>query len=193
MVAALRQPDSYLITPAPADEGSGIGHWHEQLQRAVAAGQQRIQLRLPPAHAQRQAMVEQAVRTHRRSGVQWLLNRDIELARALGVGVHLGSEQLLQLSQRPLPEGQLVAASCHDLPQLQAAQQLGCDFAVLGPVQATASHPGATPLGWDAFAELRAQVSLPIYALGGMGRGDIAEARRHGGQGIAAIRGLWPQ
>ncbi|WP_204274820.1 thiamine phosphate synthase, partial [Enterobacter hormaechei] len=90
----------------------------------------------------------------------WLLNRDIELARALGVGVHLGSEQLLELSQRPLPEGQLVAASCHDLQQLQAAQQLGCDFAVLGPVQATASHPDAVPLGWDAFAELRAQVSL---------------------------------
>ncbi|WP_431138010.1 thiamine phosphate synthase, partial [Psychroserpens mesophilus] len=79
----------------------------------VAAGQQRIQLRLPMAHPQRQAMVEQVVRAHRRSGVQWLLNRDIELARALGVGVHLGSEQLLELSQRPLPEGQLVAASCH--------------------------------------------------------------------------------
>ncbi|MFS2045512.1 thiamine phosphate synthase, partial [Stenotrophomonas geniculata] len=141
---------------------------------------------------QRQAMVEQALRAHRRSGVQWLLNRDIELARALGVGVHLGSEQLLELSQRPLPEGQLVAASCHDLQQLQAAQQLGCDFAVLGPVQATASHPDAVPLGWDAFAELRAQVSLPIYALGGMGSGHISEARRHGGQGIAAIRALWP-
>jgi 8-oxo-dGTP diphosphatase len=85
--------------------------------------------------------------------VQWLLNRDIELARALGVGVHLGSEQLLALPQRPLPEGQLVAASCHDLQQLQAAQQLGCDFAVLGPVQATASHPEAVPLGWEAFAD----------------------------------------
>ncbi len=191
VVAALRQPDSYLITPAPADDEGGVQHWHEQLQRVVAAGQQRIQLRLPTAHPQRQAMVEQVVRAHRRSGVQWLLNRDIELARALGVGVHLGSEQLLQLSQRPLPQGQLVAASCHDLQQLQAAQQLGCDFAVLGPVQATASHPDAVPLGWDAFAELRAQVSLPIYALGGMGRSHIAEARRHGGQGIAAIRGLW--
>uniref|UniRef100_UPI00203FB16A thiamine phosphate synthase n=1 Tax=Enterobacter hormaechei TaxID=158836 RepID=UPI00203FB16A len=51
--------------------------------------------------------------------------------------------------------------------------------------------PDVAPLGWDAFAELRAQVSLPIYALGGMGSGHITEARRHGGQGIAAIRGLW--
>jgi len=35
-------------------------------------------------------------------------------------------------------------------------------------------------------------VSLPLYALGGMGPGDIEEARRPGAQGIAAIRSLWP-
>ena len=60
------------------------------------------------------------------------------------------------------------------------------DLRGLGPVQATPSHPDAVPMGWDAFAELRAQVSLPIYALGGMGRSHIAEARRHGGQGEQA-------
>jgi 8-oxo-dGTP diphosphatase len=47
-------------------------------------------------------------------------------------------------------------------------------------------------MGWEAFEALRAQVSLPLYALGGLGPADIAESRRHGAQGIAAIRGLWP-
>ena len=192
VVAALRQPECYLITPAPAAGAEGLQRWHAQLQRAVAAGRQRIQLRLPSDHPQRLALIEQALRVHGR-GVQWLLNRDVELARRLGVGVHLGSEQLLSLQERPLPAQQLVAASCHDLAQLQAAQRLGCDFAVLGPVQATASHADATPLGWEAFAELRAQVSLPIYALGGMQPQHVDQARRHGGQGIAAIRGLWPE
>ncbi|WMJ67842.1 Nudix family hydrolase [Stenotrophomonas sp. 24(2023)] len=191
VVAALRQPDRYLITPAPAEDDAGQQRWQAQLRTAVAAGHARIQLRLPAGHPQWAALAEQTVRQHR-SGVQWLLNRDIALAQALGVGVHLGSEQLLSLSERPLPPGQLVAASCHDLSQLQAAQRLGCDFAVLGPVQATASHPGAAPLGWEAFADLRAQVSLPIYALGGMAPQHIPQARRHGGQGIAAISGLWP-
>ncbi|WP_164270880.1 Nudix family hydrolase [Stenotrophomonas sp. B1-1] len=192
VVAALRQPDQYLITPAPADDDALAQQWQQQLQQAVAAGHQRIQLRLPPQHPQRQMLIESAIGSHRRGGPQWLVNRDIELAAALGVGVHLGSEQVLALAERPLPAGQLVAASCHDLAQLQAAQRLGCDFAVLGPVQATASHPGATPLGWEGFAALRAQVSLPIYALGGMEPHHVADARRHGAQGIAAIRGLWP-
>lgn len=191
VVAALRHPDRYLITPEPdADEDAAHRDWYARLARALEAGVRRVQLRTPTSPA-RIALAEQAVARHR-SGVQWLLNRDIELARRLGVGVHLGGEQLLQLEARPLPADQLVAASCHDLAQLQAAQRLGCDFAVLGPVQATDSHPGSTPMGWNAFETLRAQVSLPLYALGGLHPDDITQARRHGAQGIAAIRALWP-
>jgi 8-oxo-dGTP diphosphatase len=191
VVAALRHPDRYLITPEPdADEDAAHRDWYARLARALEAGVRRVQLRTPTSPA-RIALAEQAVARHR-SGVQWLLNRDIELARRLGVGVHLGGEQLLQLEARPLPADQLVAASCHDLAQLQAAQRLGCDFAVLGPVQATDSHPASTPMGWDAFETLRAQVSLPLYALGGLHPDDITQARRHGAQGIAAIRALWP-
>lgn len=191
VVAALRHPDRYLITPEPdTDDETAHQLWYARLARALEAGASRVQLRTP-ASAARITLAEQAITRHRR-GVQWLLNRDIELAQRLGVGVHLGGEQLAQLQSRPLPDGQLVAASCHDLGQLQAAQRLGCDFAVLGPVQATASHPQASPLGWETFEALRAQVSLPIYALGGLGADDIVLARRHGAQGIAAIRGFWP-
>ncbi|OEY99893.1 MULTISPECIES: Nudix family hydrolase [Stenotrophomonas] len=191
VVAALRHPDRYLITPEPdTDEDAAHQDWYARLARALDAGVRRVQLRTPTSPARIQ-LAEQAVSRHR-SGVQWLLNRDIELARRLGVGVHLSGEQLLQLEARPLPTDQLVAASCHDLPQLQAAQRLGCDFAVLGPVQATSSHPDTAPIGWEAFETLRAQVSLPIYALGGLHPDDITQARRHGAQGIASISALWP-
>ena len=72
------------------------------------------------------------------------------------------------------------------------SEALGCDAVVLGPVLPTASHPGAPTLGWQGFAALREHVSLPIYALGGMTPAHLDEARRHGAQGVAAIRGLWP-
>ena len=32
-----------------------------------------------------------------------------------------------------------------------------------------------------------------VQLVGGMAIGDIAHSRRHGAQGIAAIRGLWPE
>lgn len=188
VVAALRQPSHYLVTPEPSD---GEAAWLASIEAAIAGGIRRIQLRTPLS-AQREALARTVVERFGKQ-VQVLINRDIALAKALGVGVHLGSEQILQLQARPLPASSLVAASCHDLNQLQAAQQLGCDFVVLGPVQATATHPGAAGLGWNAFVDLRERVSLPIYAIGGMAAADVETARRHGALGVAAIRSLWPQ
>ena len=187
VVAALAQPDRYLITPALGDD---VQAWLAALERAIASGVQRVQLRLPGSDPRREAVLRRAVEQFKRRA-QLLINRDVALADELGVGVHLGSEQLLGLSQRPSLTG-AVAASCHDREQLQAAQALGCDFVVLGPVRPTASHPGAAVLGWEGFAALRAHCALPIYALGGLDMDDLAAARDHGAQGIAAIAGLWP-
>ncbi len=69
---------------------------------------------------------------------------------------------------------------------------MGVDFAVLGPVHSTASHPDAEAMGFARFARLREDVVLPIYALGGLSAAEHGIARAHGAQGIAAIRGLWP-
>jgi 8-oxo-dGTP diphosphatase len=62
---------------------------------------------------------------------------------------------------------------------------------VLGPVRETASHPGVAGLGWPRCAELLENVSLPVFALGGLRRGDLEAAQQAGAHGIAAIRAAW--
>ena len=189
VVAALLHPDIYLVTPEPGEDAE----WLASLQRALDAGIRRVQVRARSVGGERwQALARQAVQRCRKAGADVLLNGDIELARELGVGVHLRSAQLTALAQRPMPEGQWVAASCHTAEDLQRAEDLGCDFAVLGSVHPTESHPGAPPLGWPGFAGLRERVSLPMYAIGGLSPADIRQAREHGAQGVAAIRSLWP-
>ncbi|WIG56370.1 MAG: NUDIX family hydrolase [Rhodanobacteraceae bacterium] len=117
-----------------------------------------------------------------------LLNHDIELARELGIGVHLKAAQLRALRERPLPRTCWVGASCHDAEELDLAANLGADFATLSPVCATATHPDVAPLGWERFAQLAAGARLPVYALGGVGPDDLDRARAAGAQGIAGIR-----
>lgn len=189
VVAALLQPDRYLVTPDPDDDASWLG----ALDRALAAGIRRVQLRAPTLTAARwTGLVASAVARCRSQGAQVLVNGDIELARRHGVGLHLKASQLLELDARPVPGECLLSASCHSLDEVRAAAALGCDFAVVGSVLPTASHPDVTGMGWKGFSALREQVALPLYAIGGLGAGDIAQARSHGAQGIAAIRSLWP-
>ena len=191
VVAALLQPDRYLVTPEPGDDDA---LWLASLSAALASGARRVQLRARTIDRQpRWRMLAAAgAALCRKAGADALVNGDIDLALELGIGVHLRSSQLAGLSLRPLPENLPVAASCHATESLQLAQALGCDFAVLGSVLPTATHPQASPLGWEGFAKLRESVSLPIYAIGGLTPADLPEARQHGAQGIAAIRSLWP-
>lgn len=198
VVAALQQPSLYLVTPGL---DPGLAHkaeavWLDALQRVLADGVSRVQLRAGATDTDAPrwaALCERAVALCREAGAEVLLNHDVALASALGTGVHLRAAQLAALPARPLPEGQAVAASCHSLDDIRHAERLGCDFAVLGPVRPTASHPGAPGIGWDTFAEVREHTALPLYAIGGLAPADLPEARSHGAQGIAAIRGLWPK
>lgn len=190
VVAALLQPDRYAVTPEPGVDDAA---WLSALERTLAAGLRRIQLRAPGTAPERwRALAAAAVARCREARADVLINGDAELAASLGVGLHLRAAQLSQWTQRPLAPGLSLAASCHDADELRAAQALGCDFAVVGAVRATPSHPGVAGIGWDGFAALREAVSLPIYAIGGLTADDIAEARSHGAQGVAAIRGFWP-
>lgn len=193
VVAALRQPDRYLVTPEP---GADDAAWLDALRRAVAGGIRRVHLRAPGLAAadpgRWHRLLHAVVACLHGTGTELLVGADIGLARELGIGVHLRAAQLAGIATRPLPEHQPVAASCHTAGELRAAQALGCDFAVVGAIHATATHPGMRPMGWDGFEALRETVALPLYAIGGLAPADIGQARSHGAQGIAAIRALWP-
>jgi 8-oxo-dGTP diphosphatase len=85
------------------------------------------------------------------------------------------------------PAAALVGASCHDAVQLAHAAALGLDYGVLGPINATASHPGVATLGWPGFERLARDLPMPVYALGGLDHADLAEAKRHGAHGVALL------
>ena len=89
------------------------------------------------------------------------------------------------------PDLPLVGASCHDADELDHAESLRLDYAVLGAVCPTASPPGGESMGWSRFGTLVAGRTLPIYALGGLGISDLHEARTAGAHGVACIRGAW--
>ena len=188
ILKALTLPTIYAITRAGE---CGIEPQLRALDEALARGVRLVQVREPLLAADARAAFARAVcRRCQAVGGRVLLNGDVALARDVGAdGVHLPAWQLRALDRRP--DFPLVAASCHNAIELEAAAHWALDFAVLGPVSATASHPGRVPLGWEGFSDLIAGSGLPVYALGGMARADLDHARSLGAHGIAAIRAAW--
>ncbi len=164
------------------------------LERALEGGLRLVQLRAPGlSEVDLESLATAALELCHQAGARLLLNAAPQLVSRVGCsGVHLNGRRLMGLTERPLGSGYLVAASCHNREELAHAERLGLDFVVLSPVLSTPSHPEAVPIGWSSFAALAAEVTLPVYALGGMRVELLPQAKGHGGQGIAGISGLWP-
>jgi 8-oxo-dGTP diphosphatase len=169
----------------------GIDRFVARAGAAMAGGLRLVQLREPglPAPALRE-LVARLRPVAQRHGVTLSLNGDPALAAELGLdAVHLSSARLAATLRRP--GAGLVGASCHTRPELERAFSLGVDYVVVGPVEATPSHPGKPGIGWDEWARLVQPTPVPAFAIGGLRREDLAEGARHGAHGIAMIRGAW--
>jgi 8-oxo-dGTP diphosphatase len=193
IVTALRLPPHYAITPEPGDDTEAF---LASFDRMLATGVRLVQLRAKQLSPDREQLRVLAAVAHERAravGATLLLNGDSGLVRELALGgLHLPAADLMRLTARPLDQMHWVAASCHNERELAHAAAIDVDFAVIGPVLPTASHPDARVLGWDRFAELCALASLPVFALGGLRMNDVALATRAGAQGVAGISAYWP-
>lgn len=159
IIQALQLPSIYAITQATA---LGIDAALTRIEDALQRGLRMIQIR-------EKEMSREALRTFsgeviKRAhayGAKVLINGDGVFSRETDAdGVHFSSSQLMALSCRP--EQGLCGASCHNTEELHHAAQLNLDFIVLSPVFPTLSHPGSPALGWQKFAALIRDYSLPV-------------------------------
>jgi 8-oxo-dGTP diphosphatase len=163
----------------------GIEDWIQALAGRALEERMLVQIREKGANRQQvQHLLSRALARAEPFGSRVVVNSDSG-SFPQGGGVHLTSRALMAANARP--EASLVGASCHDAAELDQAERLRVDYVVLGPVNETASHPGAAVLGWKRFAELARERPMPIYAIGGLARADMAEARRNGAHGVALL------
>lgn len=116
-----------------------------------------------------------------------VINDEPDLAAAVGVGVHLpGHGPPVAETRSRLLATALIGRSVHD--PVKASAHGGADYLVAGHVFATASHPGARPIGLAGLAAITAAVpSVPVLAVGGINASNIREAMAAGASGIAVI------
>ena len=136
-----------------------------------------------------------AVRLSVSQTVRLFVNDRLDVALAVpAAGVQLGRGSLSVSAARALNPRWWIGKSVHDLAEAEAARTEGADYLVVGPVYATASHPGRRPLGLKRLEAIAvAMGDLPVIAIGGITADRVrgGAIRKAGAYGIAAIRAFW--
>ncbi len=125
------------------------------------------------------------------AGARLTLHGAPEVAKACGVdGVHLPSGADAAGARAMLGRAALVGISIHRPDEAQSLDPATVDYAVAGPVFATASKPGYGPvLGIAGLAAIAAATSVPIIAIGGIEPSNVSGICQAGASGVAVMGG----
>ncbi len=180
--------DLYVIT----DEAIGHGLSHAEIAyRAVAGGADAIQLRDKRLSGRDLLDATSAIREITRdAGALFIVNDRLDVALAAGAdGVHLGESDLpLGHARRIAPPGFIIGASVGSVATAIRAGAEGADYVALSPTFSTASKDDAGPgHGLAMLSAVRAAVSLPLVAIGGITPGNVGDVIAAGADGVAVI------
>ena len=126
-------------------------------------------------------------------GARLFINDRVDVAVAVNAdGVHLGHESMpVEAVRRVVGKNMLIGVSTHDLAEAKAAEAGGADFITFGPIFETPSKAKlGTPVGVVLLKEIKCDISIPIYALGGIKSGNIMQVLSAGASGVAMISAI---
>lgn len=120
----------------------------------------------------------------------FLINDRVDIALAAEAdGVHLGQSDMPCLAARKLlgPE-KIIGVTVHNLAEALQAESIGADYLGVSPIFQTATKTDAgKPAGISLIEEIRAQVDIPLIAIGGINHSNASEVVRAGADGLCAI------
>lgn len=124
------------------------------------------------------------------ANIIFIVAGDLDLAiRVKADGCHMPEHKLKDLTLCCIKFAFNTGAA-HSREGLEAAKKYGASAALLSPVFATKSHPGAEVLGPEPAENLAKTAALPVYALGGINAKTAADLTGGSFAGIAGIEGL---
>jgi thiamine-phosphate pyrophosphorylase len=120
------------------------------------------------------------------------INDRVDIAVAVDAdGVHLGQRSIPPYAVRRFAGRLIIGVSAHSLAEARKAEADGADFITLGPVFHTPSKAKyGEPLGLGTLREVVEDVSVPVFAIGGIGPENLKEVLDAGAHGVALISGI---
>lgn len=121
--------------------------------------------------------------------VLFIMNDYLDLALASDAdGLHLGQKDLpIKTARKLLPLDKILGCSTTTVDQAITAESEGADYIAAGSVYPTSSKEAAVVVGLERLRQVRQAISLPLVAIGGITRDNVAEVLAAGADSAAVI------
>lgn len=164
----------------------------DRIEAVAASGVDGIILREKELTAQEyEGLAAEVMRICRTHGVRCILHSFVHSALSLHAeAIHLPLPILRTLTDEQKEQFRILGASCHSVEEAEEAQRLGCTYLTFGHVFATDCKKGLPPRGVDRLKDVCRAVSIPVFAIGGIGTEQIGALQRAGAQGACLMSSL---
>ena len=121
------------------------------------------------------------------AGALFIMNDRPDLAVITDAdGVHVGQEEAtVREARRIVGPSKLVGVSTHTIEQARQAVLDGADYIGVGPCFATPTKKFSQLAGLEFVRQVAAEISLPAYAIGGIGLNNIDDVLSAGAKRVA--------
>lgn len=125
--------------------------------------------------------------------VPFIVNDNVDIALAMDAdGVHVGQSDMEALDVRAkLGPGKIVGVSAQTVEQALLAEKHGADYLGVGAVFPTGSKDDADDVSYDTLKAICQAVSIPVVAIGGISRDNVARLADSGVCGVAVISAIY--
>lgn len=181
----------YLVLDPASVGPRGVA---DTLREALDGGISMVQLRdklLTRAEFLALARSVQAVLEGR--GVPLVINDRVDVAAEIGAeGVHVGqTDMAVSEVRRRLGPGPIVGLSVSRASELAQVDPALVDYVGVGPIFPTRTKLDTPPaLGAESITQFKAQLGLPVVAIGGIHAGNAAELIAAGADGVAVVSAI---
>ena len=174
----------------------GLKNEVETARKAIRGGARIIQLR--DKHHSKGELLSIAQKLKdlcHKSDALLIINDHLDIALAANAdGLHIGQTDLpLSIVRRELPIDKIVGYSTTTLAQAMRAEADGADYVAVGSIFPSPTKGSTTVLGLERLRQIKQGMSIPLVAIGGISKDNIAQVMAAGADSAAVISAVLAQ
>ncbi|MEZ4357991.1 MAG: thiamine diphosphokinase [Eubacteriales bacterium] len=135
------------------------------------------------SHEEYQTLAEKCKKIVDKYNTSFIVHSDLEAAKNLGIKkIHLPMNMVFK-HQNEIKNFETVGVSVHSVEDAKIAEKLGATYLIAGHIFVTGTKKDVAPRGIKFLKDVCSAVSIPVFAIGGITKENIAQLRKVGAAG----------